>query len=315
MIEFDLSNFRLDGDKQNEIDPREDPHINGPLFADSHFLSEELTLGIESAIQSREPVIVLKEAFETKKYPLTPTEFQTSDEKYWWSAANTANGLASKFGLKLCSYYSENDGELFVNLVTNPSNKKSQSSMRGHTDAVAHHMPQEIKFLNESPSPDYVMLIVLRNPNKVPTVVASLSDILENISISAMDQLALPQFIIHPQATFNIDRILHNVPILFLQPLSIRYSHGKVSYDLEGANIDKVKRAISELNEAIITSSSEVFGNPGDIILVNNRTAIHGRKTPGPDSAGDSRWLMRTYAIFEGQRTSHKEGVPYKLKP
>ena len=315
MTEFDLSNFRLNGDKQNEIDPRKDPHTNGILFADSHFISEELALGIESSIQSQEPVIILRGAFETHTYPLTPTEFQVSDDKYWWSAANTANGIASKFGLKLCSYYSENNGELFVNLVANPNNKKSQNAMRGHTDAVAHRMPQEVNILNESPSPDYVMLIVLRNPNKVPTIVASLSDISERLSVSAMDELALPQFIIRPQATFNIDRILYNVPILFLNPFSIRYSHGKVSYDPKGTNADKVKNAISELNEAIITSSSEVVGHPGDIILVNNRTAIHGRKAPGSDSAGDSRWLMRTYAIFKGQSTSHKEGVPDKLMP
>ena len=36
---------------------------------------------------------------------------------------------------------------------------------------------------------------------------------------------------------------------------------------------------------------------PGDIAIVNNRIALHGRTKVGEGHGGESRWMLRTYGL------------------
>lgn len=38
--------------------------------------------------------------------------------------------------------------------------------------------------------------------------------------------------------------------------------------------------------------------NPGDVVLINNRRMLHGRGRVSEGYGGETRWLLRSYAMF-----------------
>lgn len=314
MVCYDFSAYRIPKSLLESIDPEIEPLKYGAILSDSLFIPEELCTEFRRSVLTQEPLIAIDNAFDISALPTTPTEFKPLESKSLWSIGNSVNAILHKVGLRPCSYHSENQGHLHVNLVANPESKKSQGGMRGHTDGSGHRQPQE-QVAGESPSPDYVVLSVLRNPQLTPTMVASLSDVLELLSPSAIEELKLPQFIAYPQGTFDMKRVLINVPILFMKPLAIRFSHSKILVSPNSINSRAANSAIKELSEAISVCAKPVVGKPGSIYLINNRVAIHGRKPPGNMVEGNSRWLIRTYGISQDIETISEPETPHILIP
>lgn len=230
--------------------------------------------------------------------------------------------------LDAVSYGSENGGELFVNLVTLPGEgvfaAKSRKSMHGHTDAVSFPVRGYTSgsFPNIAPSPDIVCLAALRNPDDVPTIVMPVPDLLTALSPEHVAQLKKRQFSVRSQKTFitGTKRVLGeelvevDVEVLLEtgEGTWIRYSHSSVdAVDAES------EAAIEALNAACAGAATHVALQPGDVLIVSNRTALHGRAEVGGDPGGTSRWLMRGYGlktqdVTEAQRYT---GSPYMLYP
>ena len=275
------------------------------------------------AISSSEPLIVVQNGFIVENLPDTPVSFIPIEDASWWKGACAALALLSIADLEVASYASENNGALFVNLVSIPAHgkkepgelsKKSVSAMRGHTDAVAHPLPSEALLTGKSSSPDYVVLICLRNGD-VPTKICSLSQIMGKLSENTIEQLTLNQFTVSPQKTFksgDVD-VLFNVPVLQLNPLAIRFSHSNVYVS---GNNNEAENALDELKVAIKESMQEFTLKAGDIALINNRTAIHGRSSPIDEYGGQSRWLLRTYSMLATTpQFSVNSDIPHLLIP
>jgi hypothetical protein len=77
----------------------------------------------------------------------------------------------------------------------------------------------------------------------------------------------------------------------------IRFSHSNV--DPTGGSDESARTALERLKEAIAASFQGVTLKAGDILFVNNRTALHGRA--GVGAAEDERyrrWLLRTYGMY-----------------
>ena len=210
--------------------------------------------------------------------------------------------------LDAVSYGSENNGELFVNLVTLPGEglfaTKSRKSMHGHTDAVSFP-PRgytSASFPNIAPSPDVVCLAALRNPDGVPTTVMPLPALVAALSPEQVVELKKAQFSVRSQKTFitGTKRLLGeelvevDVEILLdtTDGTWIRYSHSSVD-----AAADDSEAAIEALNIACAGAATHVVLQPGDLLIVSNRTALHGRAEVGGDPGGTSRWLMRSYGL------------------
>lgn len=74
----------------------------------------------------------------------------------------------------------------------------------------------------------------------------------------------------------------------------VRYSHSSViPTDPGGAAQTASENFEAACNEVAVTVAIE----PGDVLLVSNRLCLHGRGVVGDDVAGESRWLLRTYAL------------------
>lgn len=230
---------------------------------------------------------------------------------------------------QVVSYGSENDGVPFVNLVVIPGEgrtaDKSKGPMRGHTDAVSFpprgHLDPERE--NIAPSPDFVCLVGLKNPDLVETTVMPMPAILARLSPKSIGQLELQQFQIRAQATFlqgtkrtlGEAHIADGVAVLYGidGQLGVRYSHTNVLAE-ESADADA---ALQELQQACSECVEKVVVNPGDILLVNNRFALHGRSQVGEHYGGQSRWLLRTYGLLKNAARSdqYHQGSNFMLFP
>jgi L-asparagine oxygenase len=175
---------------------------------------------------------------------------------------------------------------------------------------------EEDKIGRFSSSPDFVVLIGLRNPSNVPTSIAPLADILPILSEPALAELQKKQFLVGTQATFKIDHQLVDVPIISIDRefgYQIRFSHSRVSVPDEN---DAGKKALEELKSAVEKSLKDLIIEPGDVLLINNRTALHGRRKVGGGIGGTSRWIQRTYANRKTTPTIPvDEKIPFRLRP
>ncbi|MEU7228064.1 TauD/TfdA family dioxygenase [Streptomyces chrestomyceticus] len=58
-------------------------------------------------------------------------------------------------------------------------------------------------------------------------------------------------------------------------------------------------RAFDELREAMLAVLDGAVLEAGDLIVVDNRTAVHGRTAFRPRYDGQDRWLRRCFAVAD----------------
>ncbi len=242
----------------------------------------------------------------------TPTGFApVPDAEATVDARAAVLALHAVLKLETVSYGTENDGELFVNLVVMPGKgrfaDKSKSGMRGHTDGVSFPLrgDDDAEDARVAPSPDVVTLAGVRNPNGVATKVMPLDDVLARMTPEDVFELKKRQFSMNSQLTFAqgmVDLlgeplVAHGEAVLTdrAEGTYVRFSHKNVlPTEPDGA---RAREATHNFATACTESAQGVQVKPGDIVVVNNRLALHGRAEPGPDAGGTTRWLLRAYGL------------------
>jgi len=244
----------------------------------------------------------------------TPLDFiPVPNEAGTLRAQLSAMVLLALAGGRSISYMSENSGALFVNLTTIPGvgrkEEKSKKSMRGHTDAVSFPFPGPYKdtlYPDISPAPDILCLVCLRNPDKTHTRLIPLDDVIEKLEPETIQELQKEQFTIECQNTFRkgTRNIIGEVHFAYdaniLQKnednnYMVRYSHSKAAADHD--NIPALK-ALEKFQNAIRDSIIKVKLEPGDVIILNNRRALHGKDKHSENYGLQTRWLLRSYGFF-----------------
>ncbi|MEU7428118.1 TauD/TfdA family dioxygenase [Streptomyces sp. NPDC040750] len=159
-----------------------------------------------------------------------------------------------------------------------------------HTENVHHPL-----------RPDFLGLLCLRQDHQgiAATRVASVREaeklltdrereILQSVRFQSAYPTSFSRNIAGPRPTTG----LH--PVLFgRSPQSfMRFnSHNTVATDPEG------KAALDALSRALETVCNDVVLAPGDLILVDNHVAAHGRSSFTPCYDGNDRWLRRCYSL------------------
>lgn len=184
--------------------------------------------------------------------------------------------------------------------------------IKAHEDAqISTGSQQTISWHNEDAfhayRGDYVGLMCLRNPDRVPTTLASIGMIRMNPEV--VKTLSEPHFVIHPDEShlkkFNsnghgqisyehIEQLNHNPPkqqILFGDPQSpyLRLD----PYFMDTPSDAQASSALETLIRLIDESLIELVLEPGDCLFVDNYRAVHGRKPFKARYDGTDRWLKR----------------------
>lgn len=276
------------------------------------------------------PYLLLSDICGTDELPETPTGWLPIPESSGPLAAlTTITLLAGVCGMEVVSYNSENDGALFVNLVALPGDgaiaEKSKAGMRGHTDAATFPFrgTTDPKYPRIAPSPDIVFLAALRNPEKIPTVVMPLPQILSQLSEQDIRLLKGPNMVLSAQKSFvqgtrralGKPHLLDGAPILLDGPEGtwVRYTHSQSAlFDEEDKAAEAAK---GHFEAACLNVVQNVVLKPGDILLVNNRKALHGRAKVGDAVGGESRWLIRSYGLDCAELNREQRHESHKLYP
>lgn len=288
---------------------------------------EELRVGLKDAPFARFSALI-----PITDLPATPTGWVPIPScRTTMTAMVSVVLLSSLFDLETVSYGSENDGHLFVNLVALPGEgaeaEQSTKAMRGHTDAATFPFRGTVdpRWPRIAPSPDIVYLAALRNPDAVPTIVMPLSDILARMAPEQIGVLKGPNIVIKAQKTFvrgtraalGEVHVLDGTNVLHEseEGIWVRYTHkGTLPVDDEDTQIVAAKSAFED---ACAKSVHPVVLAPGDLLMVNNRKALHGRLPVGDGVGEESRWLIRSYGLnTHGLSEDRRHASPqHKLFP
>lgn len=164
---------------------------------------------------------------------------------------------------------------------------------------------------------DYVSLMCLRNPDCVPTTLAS-TDMIK-LDPKIVNVLFEPRFVIRPddshdeknkgvpeEAATRTDELLNSayrrISQMHRAPPKISVLYGDPSvpyirldpYFMDPLDDDEAQHALNQLIFAIDSCLMEFTLQPGDFIFVDNYRAVHGRKPFQAKYDGTDRWLKRT---------------------
>src|SRR5215213_152590 len=163
---------------------------------------------------------------------------------------------------------------------------------------------------------DYIGLMCLRNPKRVPTTFASI-DMIE-LDPKIKEILFEPHFVIRPDESHapknNGNGHVHDhgiddfVEIAYAQIQRLQVGSPKLSvlygdpgspylrldpYFMDPLGDDEAQFALNSLIHAIDACLAEVVLQPGDCLFIDNYRSVHGRKPFKASYDGTDRWLKR----------------------
>lgn len=148
---------------------------------------------------------------------------------------------------------------------------------------------------------DFICLFCLRNPTGAPTTVSSLTDIKSDLELPA--ELFEPCVRIaadDAQAAGAEEAGIEDWTESAVKPRPILSENGNglqmcvdPAYMSVASDEEGVRDAVTGFCQAIDEHLTEVVLTPGDVLLLNNHRAVHGRRPFKPTYSGRDRWLKR----------------------
>ena len=189
-------------------------------------------------------------------------------------------------------YEPEHGGDLVQDIVpvaTAVDRQVSTSSrveLMFHTEAAFHpHRPR------------YLLLLCLRGDPAAATTLASIHEVLALLSPDVVDVLFEPRF-----RTAVDESYLHGRSNVLGPPMPVLSGprdRPTMVFDadlMEGTGV-AADAALRALGRAVAAHHTAVVLEPGDLLIVDNAAAVHGRTPFTPRFDGTDRWLQRTFVV------------------
>lgn len=220
-----------------------------------------------------------------------------------WLGAGLLLGLIDLLGSRSLSYARINGGQITCN-VTPVAGKQEEHSSRGsvhfdyHTEGANLPLPSE-DGRGVSPSPDFLTLYCARGEPGVMTNLVSVDTLLDALPAAYRAALARADFRVNSGPIYAAASNSSNVSLIRTDAMGRR---------LFRYNADQVKPLSDEAAEALgavkalladPAFNSGVVLAAGDVLLLNNRSMLHGRSEFHPRFDGTDRWLVRIYGARE----------------
>jgi alpha-ketoglutarate-dependent taurine dioxygenase len=230
--------------------------------------------------------------------PPTPTAAISKDLTSEITLLATARWLGHAVG-----YLPEHGGDIIQQIVPVAAaadrqvSTSSKSTLMFHTEAAFHpHRPR------------YLLLLCLRGDPSARTTFASVNDVLGHLSGDEIDVLFQPRF-----RTAVDESYLHGQPPTLSAPMAVlrgdRRSPSMV-FDADlMVGLDEQAEAVLRRFSAIIANCEQsVVLESGDLLVIDNNVAVHGRSPFTARFDGTDRWLQRTFVVADlaasaGERT------------
>jgi L-asparagine oxygenase len=228
--------------------------------------------------------------------PSSPTEPTNKCRTSEFVLLATARRLAQPVG-----YEPEHGGDLVQNLVPTRARADRQVSTSSRVDLMFH---TEAAFHPHRPR--YLLLLCLRGDDAAVTTLASIRELLPLLPTDVVDTLFEPRFRTAVDESYLDGRPNTLGPCRPV--LSGDRNAPTMVFDADlmvgtDPHADDALRAIRDLTEAHHTG---VALQAGDLLVIDNDAAVHGRTAYRPRFDGTDRWLQRAMAVCDLAPSAHE---------
>ena len=220
----------------------------------------------------------------TPPQPTAPTAKDAVSER-------TLLSIATLLGEPV-GYRPELGGRLVQNLVPTRANQDRQTSTSSAVPLLFH---TETAFHPYRPA--YLVLLCLRGDPAADTTLASIHEVWSHLSARTREVLFEPRFRTAIDESFlnGRDNVLGApLPVLSgdrADPTMVFDEDLMVGIDAEAS------AALAELGAATAACHARLNLGAGDLLVIDNARAVHGRSPYAPRFDGTDRWLQRTFVI------------------
>jgi L-asparagine oxygenase len=228
-----------------------------------------------------------------------------------WNLPDPASVLTAKLALALCgmvlgepfTWLGQQANHMIMNIVPilgdelNQSGHSSESLLEFHTEDA--YDPRRC---------DYLLLLGLRNHERVPTILASAHDL--DLPAETREVLAQERFHILPDterirqladydpahpALARLQRLAHQPPSVAVLSGDRINPHLRIDRRFMrcAAGDTAAEQALDDLMEALVRVQQDVVVEPGSLLIVDNHLAVHGRRPFHARYDGTDRWLKK----------------------
>jgi len=191
-------------------------------------------------------------------------------------------------------YVPEHGGRIVQNIVPTQTDADSQTSTSSRSSLMFH---TETAFHPHRPR--YLLLLCLRGDPAAHTTLASVHDIVDHLPDEVVDVMFQPRFRTAVDASFLAGRSNELGPARALvtgtrsEPTFVFDADLTVGIDADAED------ALAAVRSAIAAVETSVVLESGDLLVVDNNVAVHGRSPFGARFDGTDRWLQRTFVVTD----------------
>jgi Fe(II)/alpha-ketoglutarate-dependent arginine beta-hydroxylase len=302
----------------------EDPEF----LMESTLLAHELPRRLRAALNSFRLLEPDSALFVVSGYPVNQDQIGPTPEH--WQRPPEARPAALQqdlFFILACSllgdcigWQTQQNGRIIHDVVPIKGMEQEQIGT-GSEQAIWWHTEDAFHPLHG----DYLAMMCLRNPDRVATTFASL----ERLPLDPDDLEALfePRYAIRPDnshipangAGGDSDARYSRIEQMLQQPEKIAVLSGDPRspyiridpYFMDPVEDDpRAQRALAALIAAIDARLHDVVLAPGDISIIDNRKAVHGRRAFKARYDGRDRWLRRTNITRDLRKSRQARATP-----
>jgi len=221
--------------------------------------------------------------------PDSPTSSVVKDQISEFVLLAAARRLGQPVG-----YLPEHGGDLVQNLVPTKANTDRQTSTSSGVDLMFH---TEAAFHPHRPR--YLLLLCLRGDPSAVTTVSSIFEVLPQLPWRVVDTLFQRRF-----RTAVDESYLHGRPNVLGAPMAVlsgeRHRPSMVfDADLMVGTDAEAEEALRVLGAAVERQHTGLALEAGDLLVVDNNVAVHGRSSYEPRWDGHDRWIQRAMAVTD----------------
>jgi len=263
--------------------------------------------------------ITLIEGIDVGDVPQTPNTTDI-DSSYLDGIREQLMSYASEHGLFPVSYKQEQKGKLIQNILPI---KKTETQQISTSSGVELGLHTELAFHPYRPSA--VFLLCLRGDSTAVTTYAYVDDIVKHIQPISLAILTRLWYVTTLDDSFRTggeeDMELYCSILREINDgVTGSNSLYEITFDevlMRGTN-KQADEAINELKAAIKLCVKEIVLKTGDLLILNNKTTIHGRRPFQARYDGTDRWVQRMLAVYTlppvNQLDGHVITTPFAKK-
>jgi L-asparagine oxygenase len=221
--------------------------------------------------------------------PPTPSSAVDKDLATELALLTVARRLGQPVG-----YMPEHGGRIVQNIVPTRADADAQTSTSSRSNLMFH---TETAF--HPYRPRYLLLLCLRGDANAHTTLASVHDVLDDLPDDVTSAMFEPRYRTAVDASFLDGRRNElGVP----RPL-VSGTRAEPTFVFDAdltVGIDSfAQHVVDEVRQAAGRCQTSVVLEPGDLLVIDNNVAVHGRSPFAARFDGYDRWLQRTFVVAD----------------